>query len=57
MINEIHLVKLITSIPYPIIAHTEKNISIQQIVFHPNDNLIYIQINGNWKKVSYKEVK
>lgn len=56
MIDEIHIVKL-TLNSDRVRTFTEKNVKIQQIVFHPNENIIYMQVNGNWKKVSYKEVK
>lgn len=56
MINEISIVKMVLTSDR-VRVHLKKDINIQQIVFHPNENIIYIQVNGNWKKVSYKEIK
>lgn len=55
-LNEITIVKL-TLKSDRVRTHISKNIKIQQIVFHPNKQIIYIQVNGKWKKVSYKEIE
>lgn len=54
--NEISIVELLTTQRHVAVC-ASRDIKIQRIIFHPQKPIMYIQANGSWKKVQFKEVE